>query len=163
MTKIYILGAVGSGKSTLAKKISYELNIPYYELDNIIWKKNDEGPDSKRAKKEITTIFNEIIKQENWIIENVGKNIFDKGLEYADKIIYLNFKKRILYYRVLKRWIKQNLKIEKAPYKTNLKMLIQMFKWVDKEKTNSKLSKLTKYMNKVTILDHKSLKKYKFY
>lgn len=34
--KIYILGPVGSGKSTLAKKISYALNIKYYELDSIV-------------------------------------------------------------------------------------------------------------------------------
>jgi adenylate kinase family enzyme len=30
---IRIIGSVGSGKTTLARRISRELNVPYYELD----------------------------------------------------------------------------------------------------------------------------------
>ncbi|WP_440338356.1 shikimate kinase [Lysinibacillus sphaericus] len=35
-SKIHIIGSVGSGKTTLAKELSAKLNIPYYELDNVV-------------------------------------------------------------------------------------------------------------------------------
>ena len=35
--KIHIVGGPGSGKSFLAKKLSRELGIPHYDLDDIQW------------------------------------------------------------------------------------------------------------------------------
>lgn len=99
MCKIYILGAVGSGKTTLAKKLSNDLNIRYYELDNVVWKHCYNG-DIRRNDKEISEIFSEIIDNESWIIENVGKKCFDDGLEKADTIIYLKLSPLTLYRRI---------------------------------------------------------------
>ena len=161
MAKIYILGAVGSGKTTFAKSLSKELCIPYYELDNVVWEYHPGG-DIKRSPEEVERLFLEILNNGNWIIENVGRSFFDKGFEEADTIIYLNISKSVLYKRVLLRWLKQNLGIEKAPYKTDIKMLLQMFKWVDKELDNSKLNKLHPYEEKLEILNHKQVKKYKY-
>lgn len=160
MPKIYILGSVGSGKSTLARKISAELNIPCYELDNIVWQKNETGPDSKRDELEINQMFQNILIQDNWIIENVGRSYFNEGLKESDAIIYLDLNRGTLYYRVFKRWLKQNIGLENAPYKTDLKMLKQMLKWVDKEKNNSKLKKLNEYADKTIILNNKNINKY---
>lgn len=161
MAKIYILGSVGSGKTTMAKTLSEQLNIPYYELDNIVWEYHPNG-DIRRSEEEIEKLFSDILNCENWIIENVGRSFFDKGFEEADTIIYLNLSKSVLYKRVLLRWIKQNLGIEKAPYKTDIKILKQMFSWVDKELNNSKLNKLQPYEKKVEILNEKQIKKYKY-
>jgi len=159
MTKIYILGSVGSGKTSLAKRLAKETNIKHYELDNVIWQYNPGG-DIKRTKEEIEKLFSDIINQDNWIIENVGKKEFDKGLEKADTIIYLKISKLVLYKRILLRWIKQNLKIEKTTYKTDFKMLKQMYKWAEKEEKNSKLNELDNYKEKIVILNEKSMKKY---
>jgi len=41
--KIRIIGSVGSGKSTLARALSDQLGIPYYELDNMVWRRTDHG------------------------------------------------------------------------------------------------------------------------
>ena len=161
MAKIYILGSVASGKTTLAKRLSEELSIPFYELDNVIWEYRPDG-DVKRSIEEVQRLFMEILNNENWIIENVGKSHFNKGFDEADTIIYLNISKTVLYKRVLLRWIKQNLRIEKAPYKTDIKMLRQMFLWVDEELQNSKLSKLQHYEDKLEILNEKQVKKYKY-
>ena len=159
--KIYILGSVGSGKTTLARKLSSDLNISYYELDNVVYEYNPNG-DRKRTEEEINYLFKEILNQDNWIIENVGRSYFDKGYEEADTIIYLKLKRLTLYKRVILRWIKQNLKIEKTTYKTDLQMLKQMLIWVEKELNDSKLNKLEKYMDKVVILNEKILRKYKY-
>lgn len=161
MCKIYILGSVGSGKTTLARKLSEDLDIVHYELDNIVWKYNLNG-DIRRTEEEIEVLFNEILEKDSWIIENVGRSYFDRGYEEADTIIYLKLSRLVLYKRVILRWIKQNLKIEKASYKSDLKMLRQMLLWVDKEINDCKLKKLQLYMDKVTILDEKSVKTYKY-
>jgi len=161
MGKIYILGSVGSGKTTFAKRLSKELNVSYYELDNLVWEYHPDG-DIRRSEEESERLFLEILNHENWIIENVGRSFFDKGFEEADTIIYLNISKRVLYKRVLLRWIKQNLRIEKAPYKTDIKMLMQMFAWVDKELNNSKLNKLHPYKEKLEVLNEKQVKRYKY-
>ena len=49
--KIDIIGSVASGKTTLAKRISRQYGIPYYEKDNIVWKRTASG-DVKRSPEE---------------------------------------------------------------------------------------------------------------
>ena len=161
MCKIYILGAVGSGKTTLAKKLSNDLNIRYYELDNVVWKHCYNG-DIRRNDKEISEIFSEIIDNESWIIENVGKKCFDDGLEKADTIIYLKLSPLTLYRRIFFRWIKPKINLEPSPYKADLKMLKQMYLWAKKEINNSKLKELERFNKKIIILDEKKLKHYKY-
>lgn len=160
MAKIYIIGAVGSGKTTLAKKISKEINVKYYELDNITWKRNSNGPDIRRSEEEITSIFEKIISKDNWIIENVGKNIYSKAYDKADYIIYINLNKFTLYYRIILRWLNQNIGLESTPYKPTIKMLKQMLLWAKKEKHNPKFNELKNYSNKLIILDNKNLNKF---
>lgn len=66
--KLDIIGSVASGKSTLAREISEKYQIPYYEKDNIVWKRTPDG-DKKRSPEERDRIFKEIIESENWIVE----------------------------------------------------------------------------------------------
>lgn len=162
MPKIFIIGSVGSGKTTLAKRLSRELNINCYELDNVTWERNLSGNDRRRTNKEILAIFEKIINQKNWIIENVGKDIYSMAYKRADTIIYIDLPKRILYKRIIYRWIKQKLKLYPSPIKPTLGALRQMLLWANKEKQNSKLTKLHKYKNKIIVLDKKGLNEYKY-
>ncbi len=157
--KIYILGPVGSGKSTLAKKISYALNIKYYELDSIVWKETITG-DVKRTSSDRDKLFKKIIGRKNWIIEDVGRDCFKGALSQADIIIYIKLKRTVLYWRIFKRWIRQKFKIEMASYKCNLRMLIQMYRWASNDIKNKKLEKLLVYKDKLFILDSKEIKKF---
>lgn len=161
MPKIYIIGPVGSGKTTLAKRLSHELKTAYYELDNVVWEYHPNG-DTKRSEEEIQKIFCEILENDNWIIENVGKSLFDKGFDEADTIIYLNISKSVLYIRVLIRWIKQNLGMELARYKPDLNMLRQMFLWIKDNQKSSKLNKLKNYEKKLIILNERTMNKYRY-
>jgi len=36
VSKVYIIGSVASGKTTMARRMSKNLNIPWYELDNVV-------------------------------------------------------------------------------------------------------------------------------
>ena len=49
--KIDIIGSVASGKTTLAKRISKKYRVPYYEKDNIVWKRTANG-DVERSQEE---------------------------------------------------------------------------------------------------------------
>ena len=51
--KIDIIGSVASGKTTLAKKISSKYQVPYYEKDNIVWERTQNGDKKEHQKKEI--------------------------------------------------------------------------------------------------------------
>lgn len=71
----------------------------------------DDNGNIKRSDKEALEIFNNILENDSWIIEDVGKNKFKKGRDEADIIYYIKLSKLKSYYRVSKRWLKQRLGI----------------------------------------------------
>lgn len=125
MKKIYIIGPVGSGKSTLAKALSKKLNIKYYELDMVIWDENER----KRTDEEVKEIFDGIMSQDSWIIEDVGRKTFSEGFKQADVVYYIDLKPSLIYKRCIMRWIKQKLGKEEYNYKPTLKGLKDMLGW----------------------------------
>ena len=155
--KIYILGPSGSGKTTLSKKLSKKYNIKSYELDCVIY--DDNNGHIKRKEKEAEAIFNNIIKQDSWIIEDVGRNIFNKGLEYCDIIYYLKIPRFVVYKRVIKRWLNQRLGKEKYNYPTTLYQFYDMLKDAKSyfKHENDKIKKIQKYEDKVKYLSNKEL------
>lgn len=155
--KIYIIGPSGSGKTTLSKKLEKKYNIKSYELDCIVY--DDDNGHIKRKDEEVENFFNNIIKQDSWIIEDVGRSIFDKGLEYCDKIYYLKISKFIVYKNVIKRWFRQKVGKEKYNYPPTLYQFYDMLRiarlYFKHEK--NKLEKIQKYEDKVIYLSNKEL------
>ncbi len=127
--KIYIIGPVGSGKTSLARKLSKKYNISYYELDKFIW---DDKIGKKRTKKDLQVKIDMLKKTKSWIIEDVGRSKFQELYPFCDIIYYLKIPKIILYYRIIKRWVKQCLKLEKSNYHQDLNTLKQMIIWLKK-------------------------------
>ena len=58
------------GETTLARQISSRLDIPYYELDNVVWKRR-KSEDIRRTEQERERYLNTIIQSDCWIIEGV--------------------------------------------------------------------------------------------
>ena len=85
--KIYIIGPVGSGKTTFSKKLAEKYNIKRYELDKVSW--DDEHGNVKRSDEEALKIFNKILKNKSWIMEDVGREKFKQGRVDADIIYYI--------------------------------------------------------------------------
>ena len=50
--KLDIIGSVASGKTTLARELSEKYQIPFYEKDNIIWKRTPNGDKKEILKRE---------------------------------------------------------------------------------------------------------------
>lgn len=127
--KIHIIGSVGSGKTSLAKEISSKLDIPYYELDNVVWFRHKSG-DIRRTELEREEYLNSIIQSGSWIIEGVhNKDWVVNCFINADLIIFLDTKYSIRTYRIIKRFMKQKLRLEKSNYQPKLNILFKMFKW----------------------------------
>ena len=107
--KIYIVGTVGSGKSTLARKLSEKNSMRVFHLDNIV----HEG-ERNRTDKEVFESIECIFKNECFIIEDTLRERFNPLLDKVDKIIYLDLPKNLLKYRIIKRYVKQKLRLEKS-------------------------------------------------
>jgi adenylate kinase family enzyme len=127
--KIHIIGSVGSGKTTLAKKLSMKLNVPFYELDNVVWKRQKSG-DIRRTDEEIKEYVNSIIQSDTWIIEGVhNEDWVASSFHNADLIIYLDTKYSIRNYRIIKRFVLQKFGLEKSNCKPTKNIFFKMFKW----------------------------------
>ena len=154
--KIYIIGPVGSGKTSFSKELSKKYHIKCYELDKIIW--DDNHNNRKRTKQEINKLFNNILNNKSWIIEDVGRDIFKQGRVDADIIYYLKQSKIKSYYLVIKRWIKQKIGIEKYNYPPDIIYIIKIVNsYYKKEK--DKMNNLKEYNNKLVILYNKDINK----
>jgi len=157
MKKIYIIGPVGSGKTTFSKKLSEKYNIERYELDKVSW--DDENGNIKRTDKEALKLFDEILKNEEWIIEDVGRDKFKKGREQADIIYYIKLSRLKSYFRVIKRWIKQKLDIEDYNQPPTFKQLIYFISTVNSyyKKEKIKLKELEIFQSKLVFIDNKKI------
>ncbi|QAA23433.1 AAA family ATPase [Sporolactobacillus terrae] len=127
--RIHIIGSVGSGKTTLARRLSKNYNIPYYELDNVVWKRTSSG-DLRRSDEERDHYLEQIVRSKRWIIEGAHAHHWvNKSFEAADLIIFLDPPYFVRIYRITKRFIRQKLRIEAAHYTPSFKIFKKMFEW----------------------------------
>jgi len=159
MRKILIIGSVASGKTTLAKRLSKKAQIPWYELDSIVYWHTEAGR-IKRTPEQQVDVIREIDKNGLWIFEGVYRKSYECLLDMADAIIFLDtplWKRKL---RILFRFMKQQLGIEKCQYKSDLRMLRLMFQWTREfeEGRESFESMLLQYGGKlIRLSDNKNL------
>lgn len=127
--KLDIIGSVASGKTTLAKKLSIKYQVPFYEKDNIVWKRTPNG-DEKRSPEERDRIFKEIIEGEKWIVEGSPRKNLQESFTYSDYIILLDVNTITRLFRVFRRWMRQRIGKEKYNSKPTLTFLYYNIKWV---------------------------------
>ena len=82
--KIFIIGTMGSGKTTLAERLSKELKIRHYGLDDVYYSKKY----TKKRKEDVRERkLNELLKKKKWIIEGVFNNWTEEIFKKADLVI----------------------------------------------------------------------------
>jgi len=126
--RIHIIGSIGSGKTTLAKRLSTQLDIPYYELDNVVWKRSETG-DSKRTTEDRDEYLQSVIGTDDWIIEGVHHKWVTPSFQHADVILFLDIKLSIRRFRVIKRFLMQKIGLETANYKPSFKILKDLYNY----------------------------------
>ncbi|MBS4207227.1 shikimate kinase [Bacillus sp. FJAT-50079] len=152
--KIHIIGSIGSGKTTLAKTLSNRLKIPYYELDNVVWKRFDTG-DIRRTEQERDEYLNSITNNKKWIIEGVHHTWVCPCFHHAELILFLDTDLSTRRMRIIKRFFRQKMGIEKANYKPTLKIFKDLYNYNTVFEYKSKpeiFDMLTPYNRKLVIL-----------
>lgn len=106
MKKIAVFGKPGSGKSTLSKNLASATGIKLYALDSILYKANGEEVNRNSYHE----AHDSILSSEEWIIEGFGPmnslDSFNRRLEAADTLIYIELPYSVAYWLVTKRLIK---------------------------------------------------------
>lgn len=104
--KIHIIGTSGSGKTHLSKKLSHQLGIPMFELDDIYWHNESGHSGVERSATERNALLESCLKNhDSWIIEGVYYKWVDAVFDSADAIIVLNPALFVRDWRILKRFL----------------------------------------------------------
>ena len=129
--KIHIIGGPGSGKTYLAEKLSKELGIRHYDLDELQWDNRSDSYGVKREPDERDRLLADVLKKNDWIIEGVYYAWCQQCFSDADKIYVLSVPRYKYRYRISRRFIRRKLGLEQGKKET-LKSLSQLLKWADK-------------------------------
>ena len=100
--KIIIIGSGGSGKSTLAGELGKKLNLPVIHLDSEFWKPDWVKPEQEEWLEKLKVLLSE----PKWIAEGNYLNSLEYRTGKADTVIFLDFKRSVFIYRVIKRYFK---------------------------------------------------------
>ena len=99
--KIAIVGYSGSGKSTLARFLSEQLLSPVRYLDTVHWLPGWQERPKEETKAIVQTFLDE---NESWVIDgSYGSVHYQRRMEEADRIIFLNFNRFTCLKRAIKR------------------------------------------------------------
>lgn len=152
--KIAIIGYSGSGKSTLAKKLSEIYNCPLLYLDTIQFEANWKIRDIDEGR----LMVGEFLKNDSWVIDGNYKKFFqEKLLQDADKIIFMNFPRRICFPQAFKRYLHyKNKTRESMADGCNEKFDLEFIKWLlfegRKKSIKNHYNEICKcYKDKITI------------
>ncbi len=106
MKKVAVFGKPGSGKSTLSKKLASATGIKLYAVDSILYKPSGEEVDRQSYNRD----HENILSSEEWIIEGFGPinslESFNRRIEEADTLIYIELPYSVTYWLVTKRLLK---------------------------------------------------------
>ena len=134
--KIQIIGCSGTGKTYLARKLSKKYNIQHYNLDDIQWDNSADGYGLKMPVNKREELLKRILSQESWIIEGVYYAWVTESFQRADVIYVLDIPSYIYKYRIIMRFIKRKLGIEKGKKET-FKSVYNLLKWTNKYQNNN--------------------------
>lgn len=99
--KIAMIGYSGSGKSTLARFLGKCYQVPVLHLDCIHWL---PGWKERDGKEEQVLVEQFMDANDSWVIDgNYTKLSYQRRMNEADRIIFLNFNRFTCLYRAWKR------------------------------------------------------------
>ena len=129
--KIHIIGGPGSGKTFLAEKLSKELGIQHYDLDELQWNNQSDSYGVKRTPDERDRLLFDVLNHKDWIIEGVYYAWCQQCFADADENYVLSVPKYKYRYRIVRRFIRRKLGLEQGKKET-LKSLSRLLRWADK-------------------------------
>lgn len=140
MRKIVIFGNSGAGKSTLSKRLSVDQSLAHLDLDTLAFEKEDP---TKRKEIEVSLKNVRVFLEENdsWVIEGGYADIFEKILNHANEMIYLDLPAKVCQENARKREWEPHKYASKDAQDKNLDMLINwILAYYSRDDVFSKLS-----------------------
>ncbi|MEO6501460.1 MAG: AAA family ATPase [Jatrophihabitantaceae bacterium] len=108
MQRVLVAGSSGAGKSTLAAELARRRQLSYTELDSLFhgpgWVPRPQFLDDVRA----------VIAGDSWVSEWQYDDARPLLLDRADTLIWLDFPRRTVMHRVLRRSLRRALLRERA-------------------------------------------------
>lgn len=99
--KIAVVGYAGSGKSTLARALGELYGIPVLHLDRVQFTPNWQ----ERDRAEALAMIHDFMEHPAWVIDGTySKFEYERRLQEADQIIFLNFSRFTCFFRALRRY-----------------------------------------------------------
>jgi adenylate kinase family enzyme len=103
--RILVVGVTGAGKSTLARAVSERLGMPYHEMDALYFTGPDWATDDK-----LTETVARITAEPRWIVDSLGyPEVRDLLWDRADTVLWLDYGKRVVMPRVLRRSLRRTV------------------------------------------------------
>ncbi|MFI8202544.1 adenylate kinase [Streptomyces sp. NPDC085937] len=105
MERIVVVGVTGAGKSTLARALSGRLGLPYHELDALYF----SGPRWAVNERFVEDV-SRLTAEPRWIIDSLGyPDVRDLLWDRADTVVWLDYPKRVVMPRVLRRSLRRTV------------------------------------------------------
>ncbi|MDI5974068.1 adenylate kinase [Streptomyces sp. SL13] len=105
MERVLVVGMTGAGKTTLARTLSGRLGLRHHEMDALYftgpnWAVNDK----------LTEDVSRLTAEPRWIIDSLGyPEVRDLLWDRADTVIWLDYSKRVIMPRVLRRSVRRTV------------------------------------------------------
>ncbi|WP_299202308.1 hypothetical protein [uncultured Tateyamaria sp.] len=99
VSRVMIIGGPGSGKTWLAKRVSSQLDLPVYSVDDAVW----DCDGNLRPETTIDALVRAQISKERWIIEGGNTRTYEERALRSHLIIRLNPPVWRRFIRVLRR------------------------------------------------------------
>ncbi|MFI6019531.1 adenylate kinase [Streptomyces sp. NPDC051287] len=105
MERILVVGVTGAGKSTLARALSGRLGLPYHEMDALYY----VGP-QWATNADLAEDVARLTDGRRWIIDSIGyPEVRDLLWDRADTVIWLDYPRRHIMPRVLRRSLRRTV------------------------------------------------------
>lgn len=99
--RVMVVGTTGSGKSTLAGRLAARLGVPHVELDAL-----RHGPGwTEVPDEQFRPLVAAAVAVDGWVVDGNYDSVRDLVLPRATDVIWLDYPRRVVMWRVVKRSI----------------------------------------------------------
>ena len=106
MRRVRVVGTSGSGKTTFARRLAEALDVRHLELDAVFWDADWTRRDAAEAQALIRAF---VAESDGWVADGNWHARLDDLLEDADTVVWLDYPRRIVMQRVVRRTLSRGL------------------------------------------------------